>query len=85
MGSFLSWFWWSSLNKPWLYAVVAIVALYVLFGAIVIWVLSHIGIAGAQQGSSPVDSANQMVLLLLVAGIVVGVVILWGLKLSFSK
>ena len=81
-----AWLWWDALRKPWLFVLVAAIGLCIVFGAIVVRLLSSIGIAGVQPGSLPGgDSASQPAVLALLLGVVIGGAFLWAMKLVFSK
>ena len=86
MAALLTRVWWVDLDKPWLLAVIAIVGLYVLFGALVLNTFSGIGIAGTGGVKpSPFGPVEQELLLHLVIGTIAGLAVLWGVKMILAK
>jgi len=67
------------------YVAIAVVVLYMLFGAILLWSLSHLGIAAPQQEIPRANTADALVLQLMIGGVVIGAGILWGLKVLLSN
>ena len=86
MSALLSWLWWTSLHRPWLFLVIGGVGLYALMIFFVTLAFTGIGIAGRSPGPQPLLGPVEIrFLFLLAAFVVLSVPILWLLKLLFAK
>jgi hypothetical protein len=79
------WGWWSSLARPWLFAILGLGALYAGLIALLIQVLSRTGIAGTSEPSPPIGPVELALLWHLAGFLIAGSVTLWLLKLAFAK
>ena|SRR5205807_1501008 len=77
--------WWSSLSRPWTFALAAIVVAYLLMGLTVMFALQGIGIAGGRSGQPSFGPAERHFVIALVAYIAVVGALQFGLKVLFRR